>query len=541
MNRIIIISVLIVSAIFVAISSSKAGNEVEIARIIKLKIEKYNFSSLETEMAAKELYDENLFKPFWINKDFTAFLGSIKNSAAEEGLEPSDYIVNVDYDHSSDEAIALSDLEKSNVVLKFIKDLKFGRANKNISDSSNVVATLKEEFKKLHDSADGEKVIGMMAPRSLEYRNLRKILVKTNSLKENDNEVSFDKKEVLRPGIVDSRISAIREKLHDLGYHPMVIGSQQNNNKYDKNLRIAVERFQNDNALDKDGNIGFETYQALYLPKDEKIRKIKLSMERLRWADEKLKDADKYILVNIAKFTATAYENGVVAFSTPVIVGQEETKTPSFLGSISSAKFNPDWTPTDRILRTYVIPRIKADPTLVWKEGYIIEKFSDGEYVRADLDDNMIASLEPTSFPPYRIRQLPGKTNVLGKVRFDLTDSYAVYMHGTPYQFLFNNSKRADSSGCIRIKEIEKLTEFVLNDNSSLEMDKVSEKLNPEADNLTSEFYSLKKEIPVYVTYLTASADSKGNAIFVNDIYDEDKKLYTQLTHQIPYINLASK
>ncbi len=540
MNRIIFISVLLISVIFFVISS-KAGNEVEIARLIKSNIENYNFRSIEEEMAAKELYNENLHKPFWTNINFTAFLGKIKNTASEEGMEPSDYAIDTE-SGTDDEDIALSDMQKTSVVLKFIRDIKFGRANKNINDSSNIVATLKEEFKTLVNSADTERALGMLAPQSLEYKNLKNILNKTKDLNDDDKPLAFGKDDVLRPGIIDNRISSIRKRLTNLGYHGIVIGSQNNMHRYDYNLKQAVEKFQRHNALDQDGNIGYETYKALYLSKDEKINKIKLSMERLRWADEKLKTADKYIVVNIARFTATAYENGAEVFSTPIIVGQTETKTPSFLGSISSAKFNPDWTPTDRILRTYVIPRIKADPSIVWKEGYIFEKYSEGHYERVELNEHEIANLNPDNFPPYRIRQLPGNNNLLGKIRFDLTNSYAVYMHGTPFQFLFDKTKRAYSSGCVRVKEIEKLTNFVLNDNSKLDSSDISAKLNSQENSEVSEFYALNKEIPVYVTYLTAFADAKGNASFLGDIYNEDSKLYTQLhaaNKNTKYTNLA--
>ncbi len=52
-----------------------------------------------------------------------------------------------------------------------------------------------------------------------------------------------------------------------------------------------------------------------------------------------------------------------------------------------------------------------------------------------------------------RLRQQPGGDNALGLVKFMLPNAYNVYLHSTPAQALFSNSRGAFSHGCIRVKD----------------------------------------------------------------------------------------
>ena len=60
------------------------------------------------------------------------------------------------------------------------------------------------------------------------------------------------------------------------------------------------------------------------------------------------------------------------------------------------------------------------------------------------------------------IRQKPGAENALGKVKFLFPNSFNIYFHDTPAKSLFEKDKRAYSHGCIRLKEPEKMANYVL-------------------------------------------------------------------------------
>src|SRR3546814_15241813 len=51
------------------------------------------------------------------------------------------------------------------------------------------------------------------------------------------------------------------------------------------------------------------------------------------------------------------------------------------------------------------------------------------------------------------IVQLPGPDNALGQVKFDMRNDYAIYLHDTPAQHLFESAQRHRSHGCVRVED----------------------------------------------------------------------------------------
>ncbi len=75
---------------------------------------------------------------------------------------------------------------------------------------------------------------------------------------------------------------------------------------YDEELYKAIKEFQKDNGLTQDGVIGKKTIKALNIPIEEKIKKMRLNLERMRWMPRNL--GEKYIVVNIPAFNMKMYE-----------------------------------------------------------------------------------------------------------------------------------------------------------------------------------------------------------------------------------------
>ena len=63
-------------------------------------------------------------------------------------------------------------------------------------------------------------------------------------------------------------------------------------------------------------------------------------------------------------------------------------------------------------------------------------------------------------------RQDPGDWNSLGSVRINFASPFGVYMHDTPSKGLFNDEFRFDSSGCVRVQNIQLLITWLLRDNA---------------------------------------------------------------------------
>jgi murein L,D-transpeptidase YcbB/YkuD len=118
------------------------------------------------------------------------------------------------------------------------------------------------------------------------------------------------------------------------------------------------------------------------------------------------------------------------------------------------------------------------------------------------------------------IRQLPGKDNALGRVKFLFPNSFDIYLHDTPHKDLFAQSNRALSHGCIRVAKPDSLASFILRGQAEWTPAKIAEAMNSGKEQTVE----VKNPVPVSITYYTAFADEKGRMHFRQDVYGYDKK-----------------
>jgi murein L,D-transpeptidase YcbB/YkuD len=118
------------------------------------------------------------------------------------------------------------------------------------------------------------------------------------------------------------------------------------------------------------------------------------------------------------------------------------------------------------------------------------------------------------------IQQLPGPGNGVGKVKFLFPNSYDIYLHDTEAKELFQNKVRAFSHGCIRLADAEKMSAYVLRNNSNWTSAKIRTAMNSNKEQSVE----VKSPIPVVITYFTAWVDNNGQINFRDDIYQHDKR-----------------
>ena len=126
-----------------------------------------------------------------------------------------------------------------------------------------------------------------------------------------------------------------------------------------------------------------------------------------------------------------------------------------------------------------------------------------------------------------RMYQAPGDLNVLGRLRFNFPNRFAVYQHDTSEPFLFDLASRANSHGCIRV---QRATEYAA---ALLSIARPDEDFNPprlralRGDNEIE--IDFAKPIPVHLTYQTAFVDDAGRLVVRDDIYRHDVRLVRAL------------
>src|SRR5687768_10107884 len=207
---------------------------------------------------------------------------------------------------------------------------------------------------------------------------------------------------------------------------------------------------------------------------------------------------DNYISVNIPDFMLTVFENKARAFDMPVAVGKEGTNTTMFSGEMNQVVFSPYWNIPASIVRNEILPKMKSDPNYLKSRNMeIVGKKND-------------------SLPS--IRQLPGKENSLGKVKFLFPNRYDIYLHDTNSKDIFKKDKRDVSHGCIRLSDAEKLANYLLRGNSAWTPEKVKAAMNAQKE----QYVKLNATMPVTITYYTTWVDENGQLNFRDDVYAND-------------------
>lgn len=297
---------------------------------------------------------------------------------------------------------------------------------------------------------------------------------------------------------------------------------------YDDELVRKVMTFQYFYGQKTDGVIGLATIRALNLSAQDHIDQITLSLERWRWLPDTL--GDKHVFINIPGYYAQAVSEGKTDFIMPVIVGEAEYPTPVFSSHILNVKIHPEWTSPRSISQRYVIPKIQENPDIIDRLGYEIQYTGGGRVETIPWDDVDIDDLHETDLSQYRFRQKPGHANALGLARFSIRNRYAIFMHGTPSQYLFDRNARALSSGCVRLQDPFKMASFLLKDHTKVTQEELSELYHLEkGEEADTTYIKLMEEVPVYLTYSTSWVDEQGHMHFSNDIYDRNAALLKAL------------
>jgi len=142
----------------------------------------------------------------------------------------------------------------------------------------------------------------------------------------------------LEPGMKDTVIPLIRERLtKESDYQPC--SDNNHTERYDACLLEAVKKFQTRHGLTAEGYIGSMTRQALSESAEEKVARIKLNLDRMKWVK---RSHDRYqIWVNIPGYTMYVFDENELIETMRVIVGRKGHNTPIFYNRVRTIVLNP--------------------------------------------------------------------------------------------------------------------------------------------------------------------------------------------------------
>jgi murein L,D-transpeptidase YcbB/YkuD len=301
-------------------------------------------------------------------------------------------------------------------------------------------------------------------------------------------------KKKLKKGIAAPEIAVIKKRLEITGDMPGGDTSQ----RFNDTLEIAVKNFQQRHGYKPTGVISDSLIKEMNVPAAQRVEQILMNMDRMRWLSNE--SNGNLIVVNIPEFVLHLYEGKQKVFDIDVVVGKEGHNTMMFNGDLNQVVFSPYWNVPPSIVRKEILPEIEKNPNYLSKENMEITGNEDGLPV---------------------IRQRPGGKNALGRVKFLFPNSFNIYFHDTPAKSLFEKDKRAYSHGCIRLKEPEKLANYVLRNQPEWTPERIEDAMNAGEQK----FVKVKNPIPVLITYYTAWVDDNGHLNFREDIYGHDANL----------------
>jgi L,D-transpeptidase YcbB len=319
----------------------------------------------------------------------------------------------------------------------------------------------------------------------------------------------------LKKGMKSDRVVQLRKRLKASGDLTL---DEAAGDLYDDKLELAVVEFQNCHGLKADGAVGRDTLIALNVPLSRRIRQMELNMERLRWILGS--QEERFIVVNIADFRLDVIENDKSILSMKVVVGKPYMSTPIFTAKMIQIVINPPWNIPPKIARNEVLRDVQKNPRYL--EEQHIEVLQGPGYNSPAIDPGKIDWSQVTAKDlTYRFRQMPGKWNALGTLKFLFPNEYDVYLHDTPAKSLFAADMRAFSHGCTRIEKPLDLAEYLLRDDpqwSRKEIEAAIEKGD-------GQVVRIPRPLNVHFLYLTAWVDEDNVVQFRNDIYGRDASL----------------
>ncbi len=513
------------------ISCKKEQTKNKIAVLANAKIERKltegKIIKIDTSLIIKfksdlliDFYKRNNYETVWQSSDKrNILLESIKN-CDDEGLNPQDYdfekltTFEKKLDSLTDQDLVAYDLMLTHSFQKYISHLSNGKLNpkKLYGDwdlKQNTIAVNDLLINGLRTDSL-RYYIKTSKPNHVVYSRLIKALKIINTFP-NDTikALKFSGKIILND--TNNSLVSIKRKLiywHDLKRRDTL------NSIYDTLTFNSIKSFQLRHGIIADGIIGKGTLTALNYSKNERKKQIIANLERWKWYPKNM--GEQYLIVNIPDYKLTVVKNKDSVATHKVIVGSAKRKTPVLSSKLSYAAFNPTWTVPPTIIKEDIIPATSKNKAYLTNKNITVYDSQGNEIAPQNWDVSKAKG--------YRYVQSPGSYNSLGMVKLIFPNKYSVYLHDTNHRSYFDKTDRSLSSGCVRVQNVLKLAEYLIDDEKNWSEEKITKLLK------TKKTTNVMIKKPVMVQQLYWTAWSEGNKlIFRNDIYNLDADLYTKL------------
>jgi len=432
------------------------------------------------------------------------------------GLDPKPYglggesPVNADVRLTDVTAAAAFDVRLMAAALRYVLEFRWVRSAHPFRQTRDMKEFVTEHKKGI--VSDLVKTVAVI-PENMEtlwpehsaYEALRKELARYKALaatkgeRENLPFIGVD------PGATGDAVMRLQRRLAFEGYYD---GPQ--NGEADEPTVEAIKLYQKTHQLDVDGRVGKGSIRSLNVRMSERVRQLALSLQRWRESRSSRDRAKTYARINIPSFTFELYQDGKEVLRNRTIVGTNAldanrekwlqghlNRTPLMQTRLYQVILNPTWMVPKRIRLQEIDPATESNPDLYAEKGYKEITLSNGE---------------------KRLVQASGKKNALGRVKFILEKTDAIFLHDTDKPWLFRKTIRDFSHGCLRLDnalDLAKRLSNMFEGTSEERFDRLLGSGRPQP-------ITLKKPLDLYVEYNTVDIVD-GRPVFLIDVYKYDR------------------
>ncbi len=459
----------------------------------------------KARQAIAAFYADRGFASLWVDEGrfdvaARALLSRIDHAAAD-GLDLKADPVAIPH---GDEATALaaSELSLSEAIVDYGRQASGGRvdpsridplvaAKPDVADPARVLASVAES------ANPGEALRGFNPPHK-GYALLRAKLAELRQTSDMAERGPIPYGPALKPGMRDARVPLVRARF---GLDIPASEAREDHLVYDTQVAGAVADYQRHHGLPASGVLTTRTVASLSGGNPKRLEsEIVANMERWRWLPRDL--GDTYVAVNIPDYSLDVVKGDTVLHHARVVVGKPDHQTPVFSETMKFIIVNPYWNVPLSIVKKEMMPKLAADPNYFANHGYeTVER--NGETF---------------------VRQPPGDSNALGRIKFMFPNRFSVYLHDTNSRGLFARDERALSHGCVRVDQPFKLAEVVLGRDRGWSEARIARMVGGDERTIM-----LPNPMPVHVNYFTAFVDDGGELRLRDDVYGYSAKVRAAL------------
>ena len=407
--------------------------------------------------------------------------------------------------------LALAEVVHSAYFVRLVSDLRLGQMSlyRNILHPSalNRKMIAKAVLNLVGRESSLAEVLEQLQPREIDYRAIKQRLEFFAHLSERGGWRPIRLGRELRVGASENRVIDVRRRLVASGELAKL---EIRSPVYDDVLAAAVRLFQRRHNLPQTGNLDRRTVFAMNVPLRDRMRQLRVNLERWRWFDDPERNP-RWIINTAAQKLFWRHASGK-SRELKIRAGQSCQKHAAFNAIARRVVPNPHYTVRPQVAARHLLPLLKSNAKKLNASFAIYADPSETRSGRIDWH-----KYDETHFP-FTVVQRPSPSNPLGRLQVPFDKVGDVSLHGRPSARPLPQLRHA----CVAMaeKQLQSLSSLL----PTAQIAQLSAPDDTSASTRSREL-PLKNTISVVFIYATVWLDEDGELVYGADPLGKDVRL----------------